>query len=291
MSITSKLIHTGMLGLFAASLGVMGCASGDSGSSQADQLTGSPAAAAQPMGGTPKSSSGRAVAVRVNAGKPFGPTSFANLLPAKLSSDTGAAAGDHANTVARINAGNLTRDAAVNASTKGTDSGVTSAASAASGTLFNAAPEGVLKDVLSDGADVGVLDIDLRKLLENLGVKDLLDGLFGDDGAMKLGITYEAANTTATASCDASGNASTTASSKILELKINGKPITVAVGPNAKIDLTNVAGLNVGEVIINFQKSEGGSIDAAALYVELLNTVEVEVSQVHADVSCAHGDH
>ncbi len=192
----------------------------------------------------------------------------------------------HSYSVARVNAGNVTRDAAINASAGPTDGGYSGAASAASGTILNAAPEGVLKDVLADGADVGVLDIDLRKLLENLGVKDLVNSLFGDDGALKLGITYDAATTTASATCDG-----VSASSKIAELKINGKPITIAFGPNAKIDLTNVAGINVGEVIVNFQQKGDGSIDAAALYVELLNSVEVEIAQVHADVSCSHGDH
>jgi len=282
MSISSKLVRTGLLGVFAASFAMIGCASGDSGTSQSDQLTGDPSAVANPAAA--KSGSARAVAVRVNAGKPFGPTSFANLIPAKLSSDTGDAGGAH--TVARVNAGNLTRDAAINASAGPSDGGYSAAASAASGTILNAAPEGVLKDVLADGADVGVLDIDLRKLLENLGVSDLVNSLFGDDGAFKLGITYDVATTTASATCD--GVSST---SKIAELKINGKPITIAVGPNAKIDLTNVAGLNVGEVIVNFQQKGDGSIDAAALYVELLNTVEVEISQAHADVSCSHSDH
>jgi len=292
--ITSKLIRTGMLGLFAATLGVMGCAGGDTGSSSSDQLTGDPSAAAPTAtGGMAKAISGRAMAIRVNAGKPYGPSSFANLLPAKLSSDTGELGADGAliaKTVARVNAGNLTRDAAANASTQATESGATASASAASGTLFNAPAEGVLADVLSDGADVGVIDIDLRKLLENLGVKDLLNGLFGDDGALKLGITYEAANTTASASCDKDGKASTTATSKIAELKINGKPITIAAGPNAKIDLTNVAGLHVGQVIVNYQASEDGAMDAAALYVDVLNTVEVEIAQVHTSASCAAGD-
>jgi len=291
--ISSKLIRTGMLGLFAATLGVMGCASGDTGSSSSDQLTGDPSSAQAPSGSKPKSISGRAVAIRVNTGKPYGASSFANLLPEKLSSDTGALGADGAaiaKTVARVNAGNLTRDAVANASTAGTDFGATASASAASGTLFNAAAEGVLADVLSDGADVGVIDLDLRKLLENLGVSDLLNGLFGDDGALKLGITYDAASTTASASCGKDGKPSTTATSKIAELKINGKPITIAFGPNAKIDLTNVAGLHVGQVIVNYQSSEGGSIDSAALYVDLLNTVEVEIAQVHADVTCSGHD-
>ena len=254
---------------------------------------GDPAAQA-PQGGKPKAIGGHAVAVRVNAGKPFGPNSFANLLPAKVTSDTGDLGADGAmiaKTAARVNAGNLTRDAASNASTQGTSSGAKSAASVAAGTVFNAAPEGVLADVLSDDAEVGVLDIDLRKLLENLGVKDLLNGLFGDDGALKLGISYSAADASASASCDKSGNATTEASSHIAEIKINGKPITVAVGPNATIDLSDVAGLNVGKVIVNYQSSDGGSIDAAALYVELLNTVEVEIAQVHADATCGKGDH
>jgi len=285
---TSKLIRTGMLGLFAATLGVMGCANGDSGSSSSDQLTGDPAAKAT-VGPKAKSSSGRAVAIRVNTGKPYGPSSFANLLPAKASSDTGDLGADGAliaKTAARVNAGNLTQDAAVNASTQGTDSGATASASAGSGTLFNAPAEGVLADVLSDGADVGVIDIDLRKLLENLGVKDLLNSLFGDDGALKLGISYDGATTTASASCAKDGSASTTASSKIAELKINGKPITLALGPNAKIDLTNVAGLHVGQIIVNYQASADGAIDSAALYVDLLNSVEVEIAQVHAGATC-----
>ncbi|WP_394834171.1 hypothetical protein LVJ94_47465 [Pendulispora rubella] len=274
-------------------MGVLGCASGDSGTSSSDQLMGDPAAQ-QPQGGKPKAISGRAVAVRVNTGKPFGPDSFANILPDKVSSDTGDLGADgalRARTVARVNAGNLTRDAAANASTQGTSSGAKSAASVAAGTVLNAPAEGVLADVLSDDAEVGVIDLDLRKLLENLGVSDLLDGLFGDDGALKLGISYSAADASASASCDKSGKASTEASSNIAEVKINGKPITVAFGPNATIDLTDVAGLNVGKVIINYQSSDGGSINAAALYVELLNSIEVEIAQVHADVTCGRGDH
>ncbi|WP_394824358.1 choice-of-anchor P family protein [Pendulispora albinea] len=282
-----------MIGFFAATMGIMGCASGDTGSSSSDQLTGDPAAQAA-KGGKPKSISGRAVAVRVNLGKPHGPTSFANLIPEKLSSDTGELGQDGAaiaKTVARVNAGNLTRDAAANASTQGTDSGATSRASVAAGTLLNAEAEGLLADVLSDNADVGVLDLDLRKLLENLGLKDLLDGLFGDDGALTLGISYTAADTSASAWCDSKGNAQTKASSTIAEVKINGKPITIGVGPNAEINLKDVLGLDLGRIVVNFQAADGGTIDAAALYVELLNSIEAEVAQVHADVTCAHGDH
>lgn len=80
----------------------------------------------------------------------------------------------------------------------------------------------------------------------------------------------------------AGGIASTSGSSEIAALTINGQPVNVSGQPNQTITLPN------GRVIINEQTSAGpGDITVNALHVIVDGVADVVVSSAHADISCA----
>jgi len=288
--ITSKLVRTGILGLFAASLGVMGCAAGDSGTSSSDQLLGDPAAqgpAAAESGKPAKSFSGRAIAATVKVGKPNGLADYSDTVFVSDTKPLPAEGGSQTASLATVNAGNLVKAAAFNGSAKASGSASDSRASVANAALFQGPADGILGDVLGDDGHGGTASIDLRQILSDLGVSDLVENLFGKGGALELGIRADVAEEDAKAWCDAQGTAHSSGSVKLVNLLINGKPIKISTDPNQVIDL------GVAKIVINAQaKSEdGGSIDAAALTVNVADVVDVKVARASAGVSCGSGDH
>jgi hypothetical protein len=85
----------------------------------------------------------------------------------------------------------------------------------------------------------------------------------------------------------ADGNQSTSGSSEIASLTVNGQNITVTGEPNQTIALP----LGAGSIIINEQKrsSEGkhGSIDVTALHIIVPGVADVAIASVHADITCS----
>src|SRR5712692_1057635 len=80
------------------------------------------------------------------------------------------------------------------------------------------------------------------------------------------------------------GGASTSGSSEIARLVINGQAIDVAGTPNQTVQLP----LGVGKVVINEQSSSGpGDITVNALHVVVNGVADVVVSSAHADITCA----
>jgi len=78
------------------------------------------------------------------------------------------------------------------------------------------------------------------------------------------------------------GGASTTGSSEIVGLVVDGQPITVTGSPNQTIPLPD----NTGKVVINEQSSSPGSITVNALHVVVNGVADVIVSSAHADITC-----
>ncbi|WP_394830177.1 hypothetical protein LVJ94_27085 [Pendulispora rubella] len=288
--IRSNWFRAGAIALLAASFGALGCASGDSGTSSSDPLMGDHGTAA-PAQAKAKSHSGRAVALSVDA-KPFGLGNYGGLNVA----DTGAldAAGTPKSwTLTGVNADNLAQYANLNASAKGTDSGSHAASASVNGTVFEAAPEGsLLADLFQPGG--GGIVIDLSKLLQSLGLSDLIDDLVGKNAPdlLKLMIRYDVIQQDADASCTKGGPV-TSAKTTVTGLTFNGKPIVdMTAVPNSTVyDLKDFLGLNLGYITINAQSAEGGSIDSAAVVINLLDIVEIKLSRASAGVECAGGDH
>jgi hypothetical protein len=80
------------------------------------------------------------------------------------------------------------------------------------------------------------------------------------------------------------GGASTTGSSEIAGLVVDGQTIEVTGTPNQTIPLP----ANAGEVIINEQSSPGpGDMTVNALHVVVTGVADIVVSSAHADVTCA----
>jgi hypothetical protein len=95
----------------------------------------------------------------------------------------------------------------------------------------------------------------------------------------------------ATAVCDAAGAATATGSSHVAELVVAGQPITVTGEKDQTLTVGNLT------IIINEQKSEPGSADAADITVNALHVilthplteqrlVDVIVASAHADIQC-----
>jgi hypothetical protein len=84
----------------------------------------------------------------------------------------------------------------------------------------------------------------------------------------------------ASATCGSDG-ATTSGSSEIVGLTINGQSVKVSGSPNQTITLPAGA----GEVIINQQTTSPGSITVNALHVTVTGVADVVVSSAHADIS------
>jgi len=76
------------------------------------------------------------------------------------------------------------------------------------------------------------------------------------------------------------GAASTSGSSEIAGLSVNGQTIIVSGAPNQTVQLP------VGEVIINEQSGGPGDITVNALHVIVSGVANVIVSSAHADIEC-----
>jgi hypothetical protein len=76
------------------------------------------------------------------------------------------------------------------------------------------------------------------------------------------------------------GAASTSGSSEIAALSVNGQTIIVSGAPNQTVQLP------VGEVIINEQSGGPGDITVNALHVIVPGVANVIVSSAHADIEC-----
>jgi len=86
----------------------------------------------------------------------------------------------------------------------------------------------------------------------------------------------------ATAACGP-GGASTSGSSELVGLVINGQSVVVSGAPNQTIALP----MNAGQVIINEQKSNGpGDITVNALHVIVTGIADVVIASAHADITC-----
>ncbi|WP_394834295.1 hypothetical protein LVJ94_48130 [Pendulispora rubella] len=284
--INSNLIRTGMLGLFAATLGVMGCASGDAGNSSSDNLLGDPAAQQDPAADADgchcKSYSGRAVAATVKVGKPNGLGDYDDTVFVSDTKPLGKNGDQQTASLVTLNAGNLVKAGVANASTEGSKGKTTSRAAVANAALFRDAPVGgLLGDVLGEDGNGGTVSVDLRQILSDLGVTDLVSDLFGKGGLLEHGILIDAVEEDARAWCD-DGKPRSSADVKILNLRINGKPIRVSTDPNQIIDL------GIVRIAINDQEksADGGSIDAAALRVTVADIVDVKVARASAGIKC-----
>ncbi|WP_394846810.1 hypothetical protein LZC95_05015 [Pendulispora brunnea] len=284
--INSNLIRTGMLGLFAATLGVMGCAAGDSDTSSSNNLTGDPSAQQDPAADGDachcKSYSGRAVAATVKVGKPNGLGDYEDTVFVSDTKALPSSGGHQTASLLTLNAGNLVKAGVANASTEGGKGKTVSRAAVANAALFRDAPVGgLLGDVLGEDGHGGTIAIDLRQILSDLGVTDLVSDLFGKGGLLEHGILVDVVEEDAKAWCD-DGKARSAAGVNILNLRINGKPIQVSTDPNQIIDL------GIVRIAINDQEksADGGSIDAAALRVTVADIVDVKVARASAGIKC-----
>jgi hypothetical protein len=282
------MVRTGIVGFFAATLNIINYASGDSDTSSSDQLLGDPAAqnqdpAADADASNCKSYSGRAVAATVKVGKPNGLGDYDDTI---FVSDTKALAkdgGQQTKSLVTIDAGNLLKAGVADASTEGGKGKTVSRAAVANAALFRNGPVGgLLGDVLGEDGRGGTIAIDLRPILSDLGVTDLVENLFGKGGLLEHGIIADVVEEDAKAWCDHKGKPHTAASVKIVNLYVNGKPIQITAGPNQIIDL------GIVRIAINDQSvsADGSSIDAAALHVTVLDLVDVKVARASAGVSC-----
>jgi len=87
----------------------------------------------------------------------------------------------------------------------------------------------------------------------------------------------------ATAVCG-TGGPSTSGSSEIAELVINGQQVVVATAPNQTVTLPLPGG---GQVILNEQSSNGpGDITVNALHVTVDGVADVIIASAHADITC-----
>jgi hypothetical protein len=77
------------------------------------------------------------------------------------------------------------------------------------------------------------------------------------------------------------GRASTSGSSEIAALSVNGQGVSVSGTPNQTIPLPGG-----GTLVINEQSSSPGSIDVSALHLTEPGVADVVISSTHADISC-----
>jgi hypothetical protein len=78
------------------------------------------------------------------------------------------------------------------------------------------------------------------------------------------------------------GGASTSGSSEVIGLAVNGQRIVVSGSPNQTVTLP----ANAGSIIINEQSTSPGSITVNALHVKAAGVADVVVASAHADISC-----
>lgn len=111
------------------------------------------------------------------------------------------------------------------------------------------------------------------RLLEELELDDVLNGLLGDNGKKKAGLTIRATVLTAeaTASCD---KCPTRGESSIATLSINGK--------KPDIDLRACNASVLGLLTVNEQECKGDTITVRALHIDLGDVLEVIVSEAQA---------
>jgi hypothetical protein len=114
-----------------------------------------------------------------------------------------------------------------------------------------------------------------------------------------LNISANVISSAAGATCDSSGNATTTGSSVITNLVINGNSIAVTGQPNQTISIPQVANIIINEQIVTPSAGSGPSADGSmtvnAIDVQLIPsgsllspavTGSVIVSHAHADIEC-----
>jgi hypothetical protein len=99
-------------------------------------------------------------------------------------------------------------------------------------------------------------------------------------GVGALSLSARVVNATATATCTA-GGASTSGSSNVVGLVINGQNIAVSGAPNQTVNL-----LGIGSVVINEQIPGAGSLTVNALHIRVTGIADIIVSHAHADVVC-----
>ncbi len=283
------MLHMGIVGLFAASLGVAGCAAGDGGNSSSDQLQGNPSQdspSASPDSTPAKSHSGRAVAATVKIGKPNGLGDYSDNIFVSDTKPLASSGGEQPVSLATINLGSLLKAGVFNGVTSGEKNYTDSRASVANAALFNGPTGGILGEVLGDDGHGGTAAIDLRQIIHDLGISDLEDQLFGKGGPLELGLRADVVEEDARAWCDGKGNGHAEANVKVLNLFVNGKPIRVSTDPNQIIDL------GIVRIAINDQqKSKSGeAIDAAALHVTIADFIDVKVARASAGVTCSCDD-
>src|SRR2546428_3376710 len=137
-------------------------------------------------------------------------------------------------------------------------------------TLFTASVPGLLTADLLDATTVG--DGDISHSHASVADVDLTVA------SQRIGATLLAAD--ATANCSG-GSPSTTGTSDVLRLTVNGQTITVTGKPN---QTETFPGLTV---IINEQTSNGpGDITVNALHVIAPGIADVVISSAHADITC-----
>jgi hypothetical protein len=93
----------------------------------------------------------------------------------------------------------------------------------------------------------------------------------------------------AAAICDG-GNASAIGNSELALLSIDGQTVIVGTNPNQEFILRDLAGNQVGRVIINEQvistTGEVASITVNALHLEIPNVADIVLGHAYADIDC-----
>jgi len=289
------LVHTGLLGVMLAAVGIVGCASGDSGTGQQDNnLTGdsvNPQCPGAPdQGGAAKSFSGRAVAVSVRVDlKNPSTTSWDGTAVVSDTKALSSSGGSLTKSTATVNGGAVAQAGAFNGAASGSGSTATATASVANASLFHTAPDGFLKTILGEDGRGGDISVNIQDILESLGINDaLLASIF--TGPLAGGIQADVVQEDAKSWCDPDGSAHSSATGNIVNLVIGGKPFAISLGPNQKVlDLPGLVTITINEQITTADAASS-SMDATALHVNLLDgKIDVKVARAQAGVACGAG--
>jgi hypothetical protein len=281
----NRVLGIGVFAVAVAGFG-MGC-------SAADGEQGGSVASAQSGGAPAKAYGGRAAAfsarVDLKADKPAALSDYdgesINLSDTKALPTKG---GNQATSLATVNAGTLFKGGVANAWTHGEGSKAESSSSAANAAFFGADTTGLIDAVMGNGA----VNVDVADLLKDLLPKDLMDSLFGPGGILEGGIRADLVQQDASASCDASGNASAESAAHIVRLFIKGKEYKIVdSGPNQQV----FGDPSLAAVYINAQEKGGegssASVDSASIRVVALNgKVDAKVSRASASIECGGTD-